>query len=126
VNRFEILRVVDSPAPNVREVVHKEGDSSETLWVETRPLLGDSDFVRAEMSEIGNSFWINIVLSPVGREKFAEVTRAFVGERLAVFVLGKLVIAPRVVTPIEGGVIQIVGNMSEAEAGRIVKALNRK
>ena len=107
-------------------MIHKEGGFSETLWVEPEPLLEDSDFVRAELSGVGDSFWVNIILSAEGAEKFSEVTTEYVGERLGIFIMGRLVIAPRVASPIKDGVIQIAGGMSKAEAGRIVEELNRK
>lgn len=66
---------------------------------------------------------IMIRLNPEAAAAFATTTRENVGRRLAIVVDGKLMTAPRINSPIEGGSAVIEGNYSATEASDLARAL---
>lgn len=68
---------------------------------------------------------IAIQLTPEGTTRFAELTRANLGRRLAIVFQGRVMSAPVIQSEIRGGRGVITGNYSEAEAADLVWQLNR-
>jgi preprotein translocase subunit SecD len=66
---------------------------------------------------------VNITLKPEAKREFAELTRNRIGKSIAVILDGEVIIAPRVVTPIEGGQLIIQGDLTTGDAVRIAGLL---
>jgi preprotein translocase subunit SecD len=83
-----------------------------------------SDIVSATVgfSPIGQPL-VNVRLSPAAAVRFAELTRANVGNELPIRVGGKILSNPRVLEPITGGAVQISGLMSIREAQLLARQI---
>ncbi len=66
---------------------------------------------------------IHFMLDSKGAERFAEITRANVGQRLAIILDGQLYSAPVIQTPIETGSGQITGQFDNREAFELANVL---
>ena len=66
---------------------------------------------------------INFTLDSKGAERFAEITRQHVHERLAIILDGELYSAPVIQTPIETGSGQITGQFDNREAFQLAQVL---
>jgi len=66
---------------------------------------------------------IHFTLDGEGAERFAEITRANVGHRLAIILDGELYSAPVIQTPIETGQGQITGTFDNREAFELANVL---
>jgi preprotein translocase subunit SecD len=66
---------------------------------------------------------IAFTLTDKGKAAFAELTRANVGNRIAVMVDGVVITAPMLLTPIEGGQGQITGHFTLEEAKALALAI---
>lgn len=69
---------------------------------------------------------MTIGLSADGREDMARATAANVGRRMAIVVNGAAVSAPVIREPIAGGVLEISGDLTPAQAGAVANRLNRQ
>lgn len=78
----------------------------------------DLDRVQAGQGESGRPALI-LRLNRAGAAKFARLTAANVGRRLAIVVDGRVLIAPTIRSPITGGVVSIEGFSSPQETERL-------
>lgn len=67
---------------------------------------------------------ISFELTPEGRRLFAQATTEGVGRQLAIILSGQLMAAPVIHMPITGGLGQISGSFTLAEAGELAAALD--
>lgn len=67
---------------------------------------------------------VSIALGPEGTRRFAEITAAGVGRRLAILVDGQVLMAPVVREPILGGRLEIVGGFTLAQARELAAVLS--
>jgi SecD/SecF fusion protein len=66
---------------------------------------------------------VHFTLNGDGATKFAQITRANVGQRLAIVLDGEVVSAPNINSPIPSGQGSITGNFSDAEAFELATSL---
>ncbi len=78
----------------------------------------DLDRVQAGQGESGRPA-LTLRLNRAGAAKFARLTAANVGRRLAIVVDGRILIAPTIRGPITGGVVSIQGFSSPQETERL-------
>jgi preprotein translocase subunit SecD len=69
---------------------------------------------------------VEILLTPAGRERFAEISAEYIGEHLGILLDGRLVAAPIVRDTILGGRAVITGDFSGEEAQRIADGLGSR
>lgn len=81
-------------------------------------------FGSADGSSLANEPIVSIDFNNEGAELFASITRANVGEQLAIFLDGELVSAPVINEAITGGSAVITGNFTPDEARALVQNLN--
>ena len=66
---------------------------------------------------------VTLTLDEIGKEKFAALTSASVGKRLAIVLDGKVLSAPVILEPILGGTVQISGSFTYGEARQLAITL---
>ena len=83
------------------------------------------DYHSDELEQFFNGYYsIQLEFSKEGAKKFNTFTQQHLQERLAFFIDGKLISAPRVLTPIHSGKAIIDGLLSDEEAEDIVNRFN--
>jgi preprotein translocase subunit SecD len=70
------------------------------------------------------AWFIHIVLTTSGKARFEEATTAMVGGQLAIVVDGAVMSAPTVQVPITEGVLEISGDFTKEEAGRMASSIS--
>lgn len=73
---------------------------------------------------LSNESIVSITFNSEGAELFEQITRAHVGEQLAIFLDGVVMSSPRINEPISGGRATISGNFTPTEARELVRNLN--
>jgi hypothetical protein len=123
--------VEDNPTADSEPMTIVQPDNSlsqpEVLNVQKAVLLDQSDVKSAKAyvsGKTGGQLVIGINFTDDGTKRFAEATRQNIGRRLAVVIDGKLSMAPRINSAIDGGVAQITGAFSKLEAQNIAARLN--
>ena len=106
----------------------KEGKAADgsPIWVSTG--LTGRDLAKSTLSTDSTGQWVvSLEFNAEGSKKFADLTKALVGQQMAIFFDGELQSAPRVNEAIYGGKAQISGGDSGFaydEAERMVNLLN--
>ena len=106
----------------------KEGKAPDgtPIWVSTG--LTGRDLAKSTLSTDATGQWVvSLEFNGEGAKKFADLTKALVGQQMAIFFDGELQSAPRVNEAIYGGKAQISGGESGFaydEAERMVNLLN--
>ena len=106
----------------------KEGKDAKgnQIWVSTG--LTGQDLTKSTLTTDPSGQWVvSLDFNDAGTKKFAELTRALVGQQMAIFFDGELQSAPVIREAITGGRAQISGGNSGfeyAEAERMVNLLN--
>jgi preprotein translocase subunit SecD len=67
---------------------------------------------------------VGFQLTPEGAERFAALTRANVGRRIAILVGGRVVSAPRIQTEMSGGQGAISGDLTRRQASLLAMQIN--
>jgi preprotein translocase subunit SecD len=111
-----------SRAGNQR-VAAPEGD----LWLEPDAIMtGDMIASAATMTDRDGNVVVGFQLTQEGKARFAALTRANIGRRLAILVNGTLVSAPVIRSEIAEGAGQISGRWETAEAEALAAAIAPK
>ncbi|MCP5560535.1 MAG: hypothetical protein H7A55_22570 [Verrucomicrobiaceae bacterium] len=112
-----------SPTPHEGVSEMKTGD--EMVWVEKEILIDDNDIASAALGADRNGPIVTIKFTKEGSERFAKVTKASIGMRLAIIHDGKILMAPVIRDEITGGEAILSGRFSEAEAGELSAKINK-
>ena len=108
-----------TPAPGFTE--HSVPGRAWVVYLSPTAELNERDVQSADVLEGPE---IELVFTPTGAKKLADVTTAHIDEILAIVVDGEVVSAPTIRAPIKGGRVRITESFSEREARRIAAALN--
>lgn len=97
------------------------------VWIESG--LTGSDLTKSTLTTDSTGQWVvGLDFNAEGAKKFAELTKALVGQEMAIFFNGELQSAPRINEPIYGGKAQITGGGDSGfkmeEAQEMVNLLN--
>ena len=103
------------------------GSNGERIWIDTD--LTGRDLTKSTLTTDQMGQWVvSLEFNSEGSKKFAELTKALVGQEMAIFFNGELQSAPRVNEAIYGGHAQITGGgesgFSQEEAQEMVNLLN--
>jgi len=92
-------------------------------WQETG--LTGKQFIRADV-QLDNFYqpYVTIQFNPEGAKLFEDITGRNIGKRVAIFVGGNLISAPKVNDKITGGNAQITGQFTSEEAKTLARDLN--
>lgn len=88
------------------------------LWIDTLAICTKVDLKNAKVEIPKNANvapTLLVELTEVGKHKFAVATKRWIGNRLAVFIDGEIILAPYIQEEISGGRFQISGNFSVEE-----------
>ena len=112
--------------PNVTDLKEAKAADGSPIWVSTG--LTGRDLAKSTLSTDSTGQWVvSLEFNAEGSKKFADLTKALVGQQMAIFFDGELQSAPRVNEAIYGGKAQISGGDSGFaydEAERMVNLLN--
>ena len=125
---FALHAVADKPGANTPdyEQVGADGVASTKLPLELEVLLDDSALRSARVDDrpaYGGPV-VYVVLTDVGKRRFAEVTTKHVHKKLGIVLNGRLASAPIVNEPILGGSLEISGNFTRTVAANLVARFN--
>jgi preprotein translocase subunit SecD len=123
---FQLRLVAHQAEANTEEMAPlKAPQPAQKLHVQKAALLDQTSLKEAFAAVQGpdGEVAITIVFTPAGTEKFAQVTRDNIGERLAIVIDGKLLSAPNIMEAITGGVAKITGKFTLKEADDLVKKI---
>ncbi len=121
---FQMRLVAEDASPDTEAMVHPTKSDNPgdwpTLHVEKKVLLDDACLKKAFVVREGDgSPSIDLEFTGEGAERFAEVTRQAVGQRLAIVIDGTLWSAPNIREPITGGHARVSGNFTAEEAAQL-------
>lgn len=104
------------------QVAHPGNGMPTELWLKRGGQIEGDALADAKASTSKNGTpIIEFQLTPKGRDQFASLTRENVGHKIAFVMNGKVITAPVVLDPIQGGKGYITGDFtSEAEAQAVV------
>lgn len=95
----------------------------QTVWIAPEAALTNADVARAWPDRMGEEVCVGLLLTEEGALKLAELTRAHVGEPMALMIDGRVTAAPRIAAPITGGRAILQGNFTEEEARAIAAGI---
>jgi preprotein translocase subunit SecD len=126
---FQIRLVLDAPSADSEQMTleTKHPNIPANVFNVQRTILLDQTALksaRASTDGLGHPI-IDIVFSEKGTKEFAEITRRYIGKRLAIIIDGKLYQAPVLKTEIKGGKAQISGSFSQEEANAFAKEISK-
>ena len=101
-------------------------NSNDKFFIHDSVLLDNNDIASASVTKLENRSVVEVILTNVGREKFAMITEEYTGKNLGMIVDGILVSAPLVNAKITKGLFIIIGFFSPEEASRIAKGISAK
>jgi preprotein translocase subunit SecD len=113
----------DRPAPGLTKMAFEP--TGESFYLHDEVLLNESDVDSASAVHSEGRWNVDLVLTPEGTRKFAELTANNVGSRCGMILNGRLVSVPRIMAPIMMGRAVIVSDFTEQEARRFARALTR-
>ncbi len=124
---FEVRLVLDAPSADSDQLEMKSPDGQAIVFnVQRVPLLDQSDVQSAAVaqdSETGQPR-IQIMFTPQGRKRLAEVTRQNLHRRIAVLLDGKLCEAPIIQAELTGGAVPIQGDFTQQQAAELAARIN--
>lgn len=103
------------------------GENFEKLILHEKPYIYLSDIkeVNQEFGYNGSPL-INMILTAEGREKLKFISRKFQGALLVIYFGKKIVMAPKMMGPIENGELQISGNFTLQETEAMVNWIKKR
>ncbi|TVV71610.1 hypothetical protein FOY91_16365 [Sphingomonas solaris] len=94
--------------------------------------IGGEPFAQADildaraMPDVDGSAAIMLTFSPAAAKRLARVTATGIGKPLPVALDGKVLVAPMIEAPIDGGVIEMAGHFALPEAEALAKRISGK
>jgi len=99
-----------------------------TLFYIKEPVLSNKDIAGAKAKTTAmygeETYLIEVLFTGEGTKKFAQITKDNIGKELAIVIDGKIIMAPKIQTPILDGKCQIHGRFTEAEAEETARKIN--
>jgi len=126
---FQLRLALDVPTDNTEPMRLVSGDGStgagEPLYVTKTVLLDQTAIQYAHLNQNPQGYEeIDVTFTGAGGKKFAEITKQYLHQRLAIVMDGKLWMAPVVQSEITGGKAEITGSFNAEEASALVAQIN--
>jgi preprotein translocase subunit SecD len=107
-----------------------DGDDNDMVYLFPKPFLTGSHVASAAVIKVQGRPVIEVKLDEVGKGALVKATAgaqqdAETKVRLALVIDGKVVVAPRIYSKIEGGVAQITGSFDQEEAEAIAAKMRK-
>ena len=93
---------------------------------ETLSILSDPEVQKVIDSIPNPQVYIELLFNNQGKDKFANVTSKNIGNRIAIFIDGKIIMAPKIMNKVADGKAMITTGYTEDEAKDIVKRINKQ
>lgn len=124
----EVLKTGFYKTTEFSSVRLKVPESTDSVYIDTSAICLSSDFdeVHAVLDEYSHRPAINIRLSEAARARFAEVSKASIGKRIAIIAGGRILAAPVVQSEIPGGELTISGSFTQEETQAIAERMQRE
>ncbi len=97
--------------------------SPELMFLSGALVLTNADVASARVRKTEVGPVVLLTFTKLGSMKFADITGANIDKPMGIFVDGKLLIAPMIQQRIDGGKVEIMGNLTVEEAERIANSL---
>jgi len=96
-------------------------DYSDTLYLYPTPFIKVSDFLEAKlMKDYADRWNVEIIMTPAGKVALRSASEAWQGNKMAVIVKNKIVMAPILNTTIREGKFVINGLSGKGEANKLL------
>lgn len=120
--RFEVRLAENEPAPGLREA--KISGTDHSVYLHNEIVVTNSDISEAQILQDDRSaqFSVDVRFNAYGTEKMRAATTKHLGKPLAVLLDGQVIMVAKVRSPIVESAV-ITGNLSHANAERIVKGI---
>lgn len=103
-----------------------DNEKKEPIFIADSPFCTINEIKQAVVDiGINGLVEIQIEFNDAGKEYFRKATKESIGKRIALIVDDSLIVAPVVITEIEGGKISLTGNYTEESATNIVSKLTK-
>ena len=94
-----------------------------TIWISPEATLTNADVAQASPDRMDDKFCVGLMLTEEGALKLARLSKAHIGEFVALMIDGRVMSVPRIMAEIIGGRAVLPGNFTEEEAGAIAKGI---
>jgi preprotein translocase subunit SecD len=122
---IEFRLAEDEPAEGLTEMM-VAGTDGQKFYIHEEIALSSKDIAEATVEKFAMGARISVVMTELGAEKLARLTRNNIGKRVAMLVRGKLTSAPVIRAEIREGRAIITGDFTYDEAAAIVIDLGSK
>lgn len=96
-------------------------DYSDTLWVYPTPFIETSHFQEAQlMKDYADRWNVEILMTPTGKVTLRTASESWQGNKIAVIIKNKIVMAPILNTTIREGKFVINGLSGKGEANKLL------
>ena len=93
------------------------------VWISPEATLTNIDVAQAWPDLMDDKFCVGLLLTEEGALKLARLTKAHIGESVAVMTDGRVISMPRINAEIVDGRVRIEGNFTEEEARSIAEGI---
>jgi preprotein translocase subunit SecD len=122
--KLELHRAEDAPAEGLTESAVL--GRPEKIYLHPEAELTNADIAGASVTTDDNGKpVVSVALTVDGAKKMAELSKSHLHKPLAIMLDGRVVLAPRIMSEMSGGV-QINGNLTKEAAEKIAMGLNGK
>ena len=121
---FAIHLLAAGPGLGVVEASSWQG--GEPIRIHSERQVSNVDVESARVVRTGSGCQVDIRLTSEGTGKLARLTRAHVGERLALVIDGKVVMTPTIRSEIAQGEVALTGGFSDARCEQIARGLSAR
>ena len=121
--------LADSPAPDLKQpgtILVSDREGVEVFAVSRVGGVRGRNVTSASpgIDQMTGEAVVNIRMDATGRARFASLTRANVGGRIAVVMDSEVLMAPYILEPVEGGEVQISGGLTPESAQELSVIIN--
>lgn len=115
------FRLVAEPGANPADVETMPSEEQGPMQVERRVMVDGADLTSAEpgFDQRTSQPVVNFRFNVNGARRFGQVTTENVGKPFAIILDGRIISAPRIISPITGGQGQISGNFTVESANKL-------
>lgn len=89
---------------------------NQPVWISSIISLSNADVAKSGIVKRGDAHSVSLLLNEEGTLKLARLTKAHIGEYVAILINGRVVSVPKIIDEIIGGRAEIAGNFTEEEA----------
>lgn len=120
---FGIFVALNQTGPGLRAAKNVYG---KTFHIRSTPELDDRDIQTVEFSEKDGSPAIRLAFTKKGTDRFRELTRRHLHERVVFMVRGRVVMVPAIDSVATNDYTWITGNVTKADADAIRSAIGNR